>query len=546
MAERRAASQPGKLLSDHVAREPKIGGYERRNLITASMTVLDQCYAHLRQKRTRYTIDPVNQLAKLHPRVGTMTQREFDEAILGVYASLRDLHTGLRRSGPRGEATAVLPVLVERYVERSRGRPIAKFLVTKLADWADAGALVEGSLLTYWNGIPIDIAVARHSDRARGANPDAKLARAMDTLTVRHLGDGMPPDEHWVDLRFETPDGEEGETRLYWRVLSLGVPEGRSAVEEVFDLAAAPRPPFDRRLQLAFDPAGQSAQQAKRALYASEKPSDVPTMLPNVFRATPRTFGRATFGHIRVWSFMHENPLEFATEFSRLAQYFDGEGCKGLIVDIRANPGGYVASAEALLQTLAPGPVLPARFAFAPTKLTLQLCSNDPQLADWRPSIEAAMDTGEPYSQSRAITDPNAPPVPRATDLPAVLIIDALAYSSADIFAAGWVDNRVGTLVGTASTTGAGGANVWTYEQITARLDPEDPAFPPGLLGGTSLRVAVRRAVRSGDADGLPIEDIGVTISDDQVHPLTRRDLLEGNHDLLQFAARKLMKGPDP
>lgn len=538
MAERRVPSQPGRLLSDHVAREPNIGGYERRNLVDASMAVLDGCYAHLRQKRTRYAIDPVNRLAKLRPEVGTMTQREFDESILGVYASLRDLHTGLRKSGIRGQATAVLPVLVERYGEARRGT----FLVTKLASWANAGPLVTGSTLTHWNGIPIDVAVARHADRARGANPDAKLARAMDTLTVRHLGDGMAPDEHWVVLGFRTPDGREAETRLEWRVLNLGVPEGRTAVEEVFDLARVAGSGLDPDLQLAFDPAGQSAQQAKRALYAAEKPSDVITLLPKVFRATPRSFGRKTFGHIRVWSFMHEDPLEFATEFSRLAQHFDDEGCAGLIVDIRANPGGYVASAEALLQAIAPEKVWPARFAFAPTELTRQLCRNDAQLGSWLPSIEAAMDTGEPYSQSLAITDPVPAAVQRATDLPAVLVIDALAYSSADIFAAGWVDNDLGPVVGTASTTGAGGANVWTYEQITSRLDQDSPVLPPGLLGGTSLRVAVRRAVRSGTNDGLPIEDIGVTVPPENVHALTRKDLLEGNQDLLRFAARKLME----
>jgi len=66
------------------------------------------------------------------------------------------------------------------------------------------------------------------------------------------------------------------------------------------------------------------------------------------------------------------------------------------------------------------------------------------------------------------------------------------------------------------------------------------------LPGGTSLRVAVRRAVRSGSNDGLPIEDIGVTVPPENVHALTKKDLLEGNQDLLRFAARKLMKGPNP
>src|SRR4051812_2424991 len=100
--------QPGRLLSAHVASEPSIGGYERRNLVDASIAVLDGCYAHLRQKRTRYAIDPVSRLTKLRPAVGAMTQREFDESLLGVFASLHDLHTGVRRSGRRGRATAVL------------------------------------------------------------------------------------------------------------------------------------------------------------------------------------------------------------------------------------------------------------------------------------------------------------------------------------------------------------------------------------------------------------------------------------------------------
>ena len=42
-----------------------------------------------------------------------------------------------------------------------------------------------------------------------------------------------------------------------------------------------------------------------------------------------------------------------------------------------------------------------------------------------------------------------------------VLLVDALAYSATDIFAAGFEDHEIGLIIGTASGTGAGGANVW-------------------------------------------------------------------------------------
>ncbi|HZA83013.1 MAG TPA: peptidase S41, partial [Actinomycetes bacterium] len=104
----------------------------------------------------------------------------------------------------------------------------------------------------------------------------------------------------------------------------------------------------------------------------------------------------------------------------------------------------------------------------------------------------------------------------------------------ADIFAAGFQDNRLGPILGTSATTGAGGANVWTAAQIAQRLGDGDhgPVLPPA---GGSFTVAVRRATRVGDRAGLPLEDIGVIA--DTVHQLTRADLTNGNRQLLRAAA---------
>ena len=53
------------------------------------------------------------------------------------------------------------------------------------------------------------------------------------------------------------------------------------------------------------------------------------------------------------------------------------------------------------------------------------------------------------------------------------------------------------------------------------------------------MRVALRRCLRVGDRAGQPVEDLGVV--PDDVHHLTRQDLLTGNVDLMEAAAKLLI-----
>jgi C-terminal processing protease CtpA/Prc len=120
-----------------------------------------------------------------------------------------------------------------------------------------------------------------------------------------------------------------------------------------------------------------------------------------------------------------------------------------------------------------------------------------------------------------------------------VLITDALCYSAADIFAAGFQDNTRGGMLGTTEHTGAGGANVWTHELLRLWL----PNLLGNLPGGAGFRVALRRATRTGTSVGVPLEDLGVRA--DQLHRLTRRDINEHNQDLLASAVELLEKQPE-
>ena len=169
-------------------------------------------------------------------------------------------------------------------------------------------------------------------------------------------------------------------------------------------------------------------------------------------------------------------------------------------------------------------------------------------LDPWKNSINISRQTGDIYSLSFPIT-PIEPPlksdfVERIFAGPIVLITDALCYSAADIFAAGFQDHKVGKILGVNRNTGAGGANVWSQGLLRTLMDyerSEDEENPfKTLPKGCAMRVAVRRTLRQGTLQkGLPVEDLG--IQPDKVHKMTRRDLVDNNADLLAEAL-KLIK----
>jgi hypothetical protein len=144
-----------------------------------------------------------------------------------------------------------------------------------------------------------------------------------------------------------------------------------------------------------------------------------------------------------------------------------------------------------------------------------------------------AIQTGEIYSQGFPLEDvEDYNRLGQQYQGPVLLIIDALCYSTTDIFTAGFQDHKIGRILGVHQHTGAGGANVWEY-RLLGQVLPQDFGILPQ---GATFRVALRRTTRVGDHAGVPVEDLGVKADD--FHSMTRRDVLEGNVDLIAKAAQ--------
>ena len=521
---------------------------ERDLVARQAATLIDEVYVHLWQKRAMYGIDPSQRLRLLRRRIGQVTDAEFHAELQDIFNDLRDLHTLYVLPRPYLGRLATVGMLIEQCWEG--GQP--RWLVSHARpDQVGDPRLVRGAEITHWNGSPIAVAVARHAESEAGSNPAARRARGRERMTQRSLALSQVPDEDWIDVRYRV-DGEVRETRVPWRVVNVNekinptdgeAGPGEAVAEEVAG-GAAGRPAQNAANVLAMDLRTELVRQVKKALFApaddvaAEEPGLIPSSRPvGELKARTVTTAHGTFGHLRIYTFHMADGkfLDFINEVRRLLPLMPRDG---LILDVRGNGGGYAYAAESLLQLLTPRIVQAEPFQFVTTESTARLSRAVSWLAPWTASIEESTETGAQYSTGIPFFDRDeVNDVGQLYHGPVVLVTDALCYSATDIFAAGFQDNEIGPVLGVDDNTGAGGATVWELDDLVTRW-PDGPF--KRLANGARLRVALLRSLRVRAHAGQPLEDLGVL--PDERHRMTRRDLLEGNVDLLDAAGALLAK----
>ncbi|MFD7135091.1 S41 family peptidase [Streptomyces sp. NPDC059894] len=521
---------------------------ERRLIVDQALVLLDQNYVHLPLKTAMHAVNPVQRLRVLRRRLERQTQRTmpaewlFHAEVSEIFHSVRDLHTNYLLPAPFAGKIAFLPFLVEQYTD-AQG---THFMVTHVAQGFSAPGFTPGVEITHWSGIPVAAAVDLNAARFAGSNAPARRSRGVQSLTVRPLRIHLPPFEEWVTVSYIDDSGTQRELRENWRIVE-NLPAmvdadaiSTAAVAQGLDLDADET---GRAKVLLFAPRVVAQE---RAVQADEpapglRQGEIATSMPKVFTARPVETSSGRFGHLRIFTFNVDDPTAFVREFVRLIGQLPQNG---LIVDVRDNGGGHIHAAEFALQVLTPHRIAPEPVQFINTPLTLRICrqhqdASGIDLGAWVPSMEQAVEIGATFSSAFPLT-----PVDGANAIgqqyfgPVVLITNARCYSATDIFAAGFQDHRIGPVLRTDENTGAGGANVWTHELLSALL-AEDGATPYAPLPkGAGMRVSIRRTLRVGALSGTPVEDLGVI--PDELHRMTRRDLLEDNADLFDQAGRLL------
>jgi hypothetical protein len=286
-------------------------------------------------------------------------------------------------------------------------------------------------------------------------------------------------------------------------------------------------------LTLAVDEEGEWIRTVKRDLHAGQRPPQALPEQPDLaqlFGFSTRAAGDRTIGYLRIYSF--NVPIGRLDAFAAAVRRALRTPMDGLIVDVRGNPGGDAVAAERVLRALSPVPVKPQALEFVNTPrcvvLAGRMLSGRPEFAHNRRN---ALITAAQYVRSPPF-DPAPDEPAQVYQGPAVLIIDSLSYSAAEIFAAGFEDHGLGKIVGTDPQTGGGGGNVLNYDALR-RYDRTLPAS----VRGTSFEVALRRTLRVREGGGI-VEDRGVVVSGSPTQ-LTAVDVLGGNDHLFEKTAER-------
>ncbi|PHN00731.1 S41 family peptidase [Flavilitoribacter nigricans] len=542
---------------------------EKLLIVEQAMLLLDQVYVHLPLKRSMYAANPLQKLKVIQTNLVRFddhilnNDNVFHREMLEVFSSLRDLHTNYILPQPYKYRYAYLPFLVEEYFDFQEDIS-ARFMITKVLGGVEEQYpdFVSGVEVLSWNNTPVEWIVNSNSRRQSGSNAAARRARGIDTLTIRPLATNASPTESVVSLEYRKPDSAEIKRADFQWVVSYFPPRFEDEEDREHTSAI---------LANGLDYQTNAVNHVKELFFgaADSQPVSDEWIRPDHFPGLMR--GKAYYpdpdkpsqmaAYIRIFSFNANSAKDFLEDFVYLYNRVYQEGMRGLILDIRGNGGGLITASEKLLERLAGDIFQPQKAQFINSDITLALCKKHDDrspyidLSVWQDSINLSQQTGDIYSLSFPITEIkrsarfSTTPKLQLHDGPIVLITDALCYSAADIFAAGFKDHGLGQILGIHKNTGAGGANVWSHAQLRTLMDykpepGESNPFQP-LPKGTAMRVAVRRTLRQGsDRDRMPVEDLGIRPNED--YRMTADDLTKSNVHLLKRAFALLRRKADP
>jgi len=549
-----ATSRPGSAVRlaaflKSFERKAKLSRKDRLRIVEQALLLLNMNYVHLPLKRAMHAVDPIQRLKLLRFRLLEMKESElpsdlrFHQRMMEIFASTRDLHTMYLLPAPFKDHVAYLPFLIEQYYQEDRrGARIEKFLVSRVVNEffetiPNAGPEVlwfkPGVEVLYWNGVPILRAIELNGESQAGSNIGARFARGLDNLTIRPLESSLPPDEAWVNVTYRTEHGETLTLSQEWLVhKTIDSEEPEPASKDT------------RKKRAAIDIKKTKINHLRKTLF-SRRDLDIGKPLRGILHAETRRVDRRELGYIRLYTFDVDDPDLFVREFAKLVSspHFPQDG---LIVDVRGNGGGKIRAGERLLQLFTPRPIKPELFEFLNTPLNLEICRMAPKgwrLDRWADSIAESVATGATYSSGFPLnSEKSCNDIGQKYHGPVVLITDALSYSTTDMFAAGFQDNEIGEVLGTSDNTGAGGANVWWYQDLMNAVKGSTRSPFKPLPRGADILLAVRRSIRVGSHAGRPLEELGII--PDRRHYMTKRDIMKSNEDLISKAARILATKP--
>jgi C-terminal processing protease CtpA/Prc len=512
-------------------------GEERELVAKQALMMMKDLYVHreLKIKDFGAGADPVPRLEDMVKRAASMNDEEFHVAMQKIFLDLHDHHTNYIAPMPLRCSYALAPLAFADVYDGGSLKVIVKNRTRLLKDKTPETENVKaGDELVAINGVAVGKLIEERKNLSGGANDDAMVVGAIRNLSLISLAQNAVPSEDAIKYTLKRDGAEYTVDTKYFAAVNI------PGCAEEAESEATRKVSFKREMLRAENP----DVRIYNDLVAPEKstPFAEEEKLPvGQFYTVKTPAGKIAKFDLETFMPEGDESADSVIHQVRIQLEKAQPDTAALIIDMRGNGGGLILLAEGLTQLFTPSHIESMPVRFLPNQLNLDtfLKANQGKENGWSQDAKDGMDSRSKYTKPRTITSKDAANrYGQVWFKPVVVLTDANCYSACDLFAAAMQDHAAATIIGTHSTTGAGGANVMSYDifrQIFEQTEGDNPFVK--LPGQQSMRVSWRQTIRVGKNKDQLIENAGVK-SDVTVRYVTE-DVVGGESRVLMREVHK-------
>lgn len=483
---------------------------ERELVAKQALMMMKDLYVHreLKIKDFGAGADPVPRLEDMVKRAGSMNDQDFHVAMQKIFLDLHDHHTNYVAPMPLRCSYALAPLAFADVYDSGSLKVIVKNRTRLLKDKTPETENVKaGDELVAINGVPVSKLIDDGKSVSGGANDDAMVVGAIRNLSLVSLAQNPLPADDNITYTLKRDGSEFTVETKYFAAVNI------PGCAEEAESEANRKVSFKREMLRAENP----NVRVYNDLVAPSKTtpfSDDEKLPVGQFYTIKTPAGKIAKFDLETFMPEGDESADNVIHQVRLQLEKAQPDTAALIIDMRGNGGGLILLAEGLTQLFTPNHVESMPVRFLPNQLNLDtfLKANQGKENGWSQDAKDGMSSRSKYTKPRTITSKDAANrYGQVWFKPVVVLTDANCYSACDLFAAAMQDHAAATIIGTHSTTGAGGANVMSYDifrQIFEQTEGDNPFVK--LPGQQSMRVSWRQTIRVGKNKDQLIENAGV------------------------------------
>jgi len=510
---------------------------ERELVAKQALMMMKDLYVHreLKIKDFGAGADPVPRLEDMVKRAGSMNDDDFHAAMQKIFLDVHDHHTNYIAPMPLRCSYAIAPLAFTDVYDNGNLKVIVKNRTRLLKDKTpETESVKTGDELVAMNGVSVSKLIEDGKKTSGGANDDAMTVGALRNLSLLSLAQNTIPSQDDITYTLKREGAEYTVKTKYFAAVNI------PGCSDEADAEARGLSSLRREMLRAENPNVRVYKDLvapeRAAPFANEE-----TLPVGQFYTIDTPAGKIAKFDLETFMPDGDASADSVIHQVRLQLEKAQPNAAALIIDMRGNGGGLILLAEGLTQLFTPNSIETMPVRFLPNQLNLDtfLKANQGKENGWSQDAKEGMAAQSRYTKPRNITSKDAANrYGQVWFKPVVVLTDANCYSACDLFAAAMQDHAAATVIGTHGTTGAGGANVMSYDifrQIFDQTEGENPFVK--LPGKQSMRVSWRQTIRVGRNKGELIENAGVK-SDVTVRYVTE-DVVGGESRVLMGEVHK-------